>query len=101
MQPHKVYDEVIEFIASSSPQNVIGFRPSDEAKARVVDLISRTKQKVYLGMKNPNSITTFNRTLKAPRESMRSSQSGKWLDGLVPNCLRRSLTAQTTCANTV
>jgi len=28
MQPSKVYDEVIEFIASSSPQNVIAFRPS-------------------------------------------------------------------------
>jgi hypothetical protein len=30
---------VIEFIASSSPQNVIAFRPSEEAKARVADLI--------------------------------------------------------------
>jgi hypothetical protein len=39
MQPNKVYDEVIEFIASSSPQNVIAFRPSEEAKARVADLI--------------------------------------------------------------
>ena len=37
MQPNKVYDEVIEFIASSSPQNVIAFRPSEEAKARVAD----------------------------------------------------------------
>jgi hypothetical protein len=35
MQPNKVYDEVIEFIASSSPQNVIAFRPSEEAKAHV------------------------------------------------------------------
>ena len=43
MQPNKVYDEVIEFIASSSPQNVIGFRPSEEAKARVADLIHREK----------------------------------------------------------
>lgn len=32
MQRKKVYDEVIEFIASSSPQNVIAFRPSEEAK---------------------------------------------------------------------
>ncbi len=41
MQPNKAYDEVIEFIASSSPQNVIAFRPSEEAKARVADLILR------------------------------------------------------------
>ena len=43
MQPNKVYDEVIEFIASSIPQNVIAFRPSEEAKARVTDLIFREK----------------------------------------------------------
>jgi len=43
MQPNKVYDEVIEFIASSRPQNVIAFRPSEEAKARVADLIFREK----------------------------------------------------------
>ena len=43
MQPNKVYDEVIEFIASSSPQNVIAFRPSDAARDRVNDLIFREK----------------------------------------------------------
>jgi len=43
MQLNKEYDEVIEFIASSSPQNVIAFRPSEEAKARVADLIFREK----------------------------------------------------------
>ena len=43
MQPNKAYDEVIDFIASSSPQNVITFRPSEEAKARVADLIFREK----------------------------------------------------------
>ena len=43
MQPKKVYDEVIEFIASSSPENVIAFRPSEDAKARVADLIFREK----------------------------------------------------------
>ena len=43
MQPNKVYDEVIEFIAASSPQNVIAFRPSEEAKAHVADLIFREK----------------------------------------------------------
>ncbi len=43
MQPNKAYDEVIEFIASSSPQNVIAFRPSPEVKARVAELIFREK----------------------------------------------------------
>lgn len=43
MQPNKVYDELVDFIAASSPQNVIAFRPSDEAKARVADLIFREK----------------------------------------------------------
>jgi hypothetical protein len=43
MQTNKVYDEVIEFIASSSPQNVIAFRPSEDSKARVADLILREK----------------------------------------------------------
>ena len=43
MQPNKVYDEVIEFIAASSPQNAIAFRPSEEAKAHVADLIFREK----------------------------------------------------------
>ena len=43
MQTNKAYDEVIEFIASSSPQNVISFRPSKEAQARVADLIFREK----------------------------------------------------------
>ena len=43
MQPNKAYDEVIEFIASSSPQNVIAFRPSEEARDRVAELIVREK----------------------------------------------------------
>ena len=43
MQPNKAYDEVIEFIVSSNPQNVIAFHPSEEAKARVADLIFREK----------------------------------------------------------
>lgn len=43
MQTNKAYDEVIEFIAASSPQNVIAFRPSKETKARVADLILREK----------------------------------------------------------
>ena len=43
MQLNKAYDEVIEFIASSNPQRVISFRPSDEAKAQIAVLISREK----------------------------------------------------------
>jgi hypothetical protein len=43
MQPGKAYNEVIEFIAASSPQRVIAFCPSEEAKARVADLIFREK----------------------------------------------------------
>lgn len=44
MQLNKAYDEVIEFIAAgTSPQNVIAFRPSEEGKARVADLIFREK----------------------------------------------------------
>lgn len=43
MQTNKAYDEVIEFIASSSPQNVVAFRPSEETKARVADLLAREK----------------------------------------------------------
>jgi len=43
MQPNKAYDEVIEFIAASSPQNVVAVRPAEEAKARVADLIFREK----------------------------------------------------------
>ena len=43
MQPNKAYDEVIEFIAASSPQKVIAFRPSEESKNRVADLIFREK----------------------------------------------------------
>ena len=49
MQPNKVYDDVIEFIASSNPQNVIAFRPSEEAKTRLADLIFREKNGRFIG----------------------------------------------------
>lgn len=40
----KAYDEVIDFIAAgSSPDTVIAFRPSEAARARVMDLVSREK----------------------------------------------------------
>ncbi len=40
----KVYEEVIEFIAAgTSPTSVVAFQPSETARARVADLISRAK----------------------------------------------------------
>jgi hypothetical protein len=38
------YEEFVDFIAGgSTPQGVIDFRPSEETKARVTDLIRRQK----------------------------------------------------------
>ncbi|MFP5285362.1 MAG: hypothetical protein ACLGI9_06465 [Thermoanaerobaculia bacterium] len=40
----KAYEEVIDLIASGSrPETVVAFRPSEEARARVADLIAREK----------------------------------------------------------
>ena len=39
-----IYKEVIDFIAAgTTPQNLVEFRPSKEAKERVADLIHREK----------------------------------------------------------
>lgn len=44
MSTLRAYEEVIEFIAAgTSPQNVVAFRPSENAKERVADLILREK----------------------------------------------------------
>jgi hypothetical protein len=44
MRYSRAYDEVIEFIAAgSTPSEVIAFRPSAAAKARVTDLVTREK----------------------------------------------------------
>ncbi len=44
MSVTKAYEEVVNFIASgSSPDEVIAFRPSEEARARVYDLVGREK----------------------------------------------------------
>lgn len=44
MNTVKAYEEVIDFIAAgTTPQNVIDFRPSEEAQARVEDLLEREK----------------------------------------------------------
>jgi hypothetical protein len=40
----KAYEEIIEFIASgTTPSNVAAFRPSEETKQRVANLIQREK----------------------------------------------------------
>lgn len=41
----KAYEEIIDFIASGSkPETVVAFRPSEEARIRVADLIAREKE---------------------------------------------------------
>jgi hypothetical protein len=39
----KAYEEVVEFIASRNPREVIEFKPSEAARERVWDLIHREK----------------------------------------------------------
>ena len=40
----KVYEEIVDFIAAgTSPQNVVAFRASEEARQRVWDLVAREK----------------------------------------------------------
>lgn len=40
----RAYEEVVDFIArGANPGNVVAFRPSEEARARVADLVSREK----------------------------------------------------------
>ncbi len=44
MSVTKAYEEVVNFIASgSSPAEVIAFRPSEAARARVYELVAREK----------------------------------------------------------
>jgi hypothetical protein len=44
MGASRAYEEVIDFIAAgSSPSKVVAFRPSDVAKKRAADLVSREK----------------------------------------------------------
>lgn len=45
MNTVKAYEEVIDFIAAgTTPQNVIDFRPSEAAQARVEDLLECEKE---------------------------------------------------------
>jgi len=44
MNTVKAYEEIVDFIAAgTTPQNVIDFRPSEAAQARVEDLLAREK----------------------------------------------------------
>jgi hypothetical protein len=43
LQNYKAYQEVVDFIASVNPAKVLVFKPSEEAKQRVSDLIEREK----------------------------------------------------------
>jgi hypothetical protein len=43
MSAQKVYEEVIDFIATTNPGKVLAFRPSEATKQRVSDLIYREK----------------------------------------------------------
>jgi len=44
MNTTRAHEEIIDFIASgTNPANVVAFRPSDQAKSRVSDLIEREK----------------------------------------------------------
>jgi hypothetical protein len=39
----KAYEEVVEFIASRNPREVVAFKPSEPTRQRVADLIQREK----------------------------------------------------------
>ena len=39
----KAYEEVVEFIASRNPREVVDFKPSEATRHRVADLIQREK----------------------------------------------------------
>jgi hypothetical protein len=44
MSMPRAYEEIVDFIAAgTTPSGVIAFQPSEEAKARVADLIQREK----------------------------------------------------------
>lgn len=40
----RAYEEIVDFIAAgSSPRSVVDFRPSEELRSRVADLVAREK----------------------------------------------------------
>ncbi len=53
MSTVKAYEEVVDFIAAgTSPDSVIRFHPSESAKDRVAELISREKPRACRQMKS-------------------------------------------------
>jgi hypothetical protein len=45
MREIKAYEEIVDFIAAgTTPEDVISFRPSEAAQARVTDLLAREKE---------------------------------------------------------
>jgi hypothetical protein len=57
----KAYEEIVEFIASgTTPSNVAAFRPSEEAKERIAELIQREK----LGKTSPEEESELNHYLQ-------------------------------------
>jgi hypothetical protein len=42
-QNYQAYREIVDFIALSNPAKVLAFKPSEEARQRVSDLIEREK----------------------------------------------------------
>jgi hypothetical protein len=39
----RAYDELVDFIATTSPRKVVAFRPSEETRRRVFELVEREK----------------------------------------------------------
>lgn len=39
----RAYEEIVDFIAATSPRDVIAYQPSEASKARVADLIQQEK----------------------------------------------------------
>jgi hypothetical protein len=61
MSTVKAYEEIIDFIAAgTTPQNVIAFRPSEAAQARVTDLLAREKE----GQLSPEEKSELDRYLQ-------------------------------------
>jgi hypothetical protein len=61
MATTKAYEEVIDFIAAgSSPEGVVGFHPSEEARKQVADLLEKEKS----GQLTPEEQSELDRCLQ-------------------------------------
>ena len=67
----RAYEEVIDFIAAGArPEDVVAFRPSTEAKARVADLIHREKT---TGLPAEETAELLGRKIDTPEIAVSSS----------------------------